>query len=73
MQLVLSKGVRCLSVEELRILISREQIATRVTEISRQITIDCGGEPVIFVGVLKGAAIFLSDLVRQVEGILGAR
>jgi hypoxanthine phosphoribosyltransferase len=54
-------------VEQLRILISREQIATRVTEMGGQITADCAGEPVIFVGVLKGAAIFLSDLVRQVE------
>jgi len=33
----------------------------------RQITTDAKGEPVIFVGVLKGAAIFLSDLVRQVQ------
>ena len=34
---------------------------------ARQISADAKGEPVIFVGVLKGAAIFLSDLVRQVE------
>jgi hypoxanthine phosphoribosyltransferase len=51
----------------LRVLISREQIATRVAEMGRQITADSHGEPVIFVGVLKGAAIFLSDLVRQME------
>ena len=34
---------------------------------AEQITDDSQGEPVIFVGVLKGAAIFLSDLVRQVS------
>ena len=34
---------------------------------AEQITADSQGEPVIFVGVLKGAAIFLSDLVRQVS------
>src|SRR5260370_8012718 len=34
---------------------------------ARQITTDSTGESVIFVGVLKGAAIFLSDLVRQVR------
>jgi hypoxanthine phosphoribosyltransferase len=56
-----------LSVDELKILISREQIATRVGELGRQITADSAGGPVIFVGVLKGAAVFLSDLVRQVE------
>jgi hypoxanthine phosphoribosyltransferase len=52
---------------DLRILISREQIANRVSEMGREITTHFAGEPVIFVGVLKGAAIFLSDLVRQVE------
>src|SRR5258708_3189337 len=52
---------------ELKLLISREQIASRVAEMGRQITADSAGEPVIFVGVLKGAAVFLSDLVRQVH------
>ncbi|PYV62332.1 MAG: hypoxanthine phosphoribosyltransferase, partial [Acidobacteria bacterium] len=51
----------------MKILITREQIATRVAEMGRQITEDSAGEPVIFVGVLKGAAIFLADLIRTVE------
>jgi len=61
------KGVRCSSVSELRVLISRQQIADRVAKMARQITADSTGESVIFVGVLRGAAIFLSDLVRQVQ------
>jgi hypoxanthine phosphoribosyltransferase len=52
---------------ELKVLLSRQQIAERVSEIAKQITADAKGEPLLFVGVLKGAAIFLSDLVRQVE------
>lgn len=52
---------------DLRVLLSRDQIAERVRAIAKQITADAKGEPVIFVGVLKGAAIFLSDLVRQVD------
>jgi len=52
---------------ELKVLISRDRIATRVGEMARQITADSRGEPVIFVGVLKGAAIFLSDLLRSVQ------
>src|SRR5713101_7213064 len=60
-------GVRYLSVNELEVLISREQIADRVAELGRQITADLSGQPIIFVGVLKGAAVFLSDLVRQVK------
>jgi len=54
-------------VDELEVLISREQIAGRVAELGKQITGDSAGETVIFVGVLKGAAVFLSDLVREVK------
>ena len=51
----------------LKVLISREQIALRVAAMGADITRDFSGEAVIFVGVLKGAAIFLSDLARHVE------
>jgi hypoxanthine phosphoribosyltransferase len=54
-------------VTELKVLISREQIAQRVAAIGAEISNDFKGEPVVFVGVLKGAAIFLSDLARQVQ------
>jgi hypoxanthine phosphoribosyltransferase len=50
-----------------KVLISAEQIAQRVAEMGAEITRDFAGEPVIFVGVLKGAAIFLGDLARQVH------
>jgi len=55
------------SVSDLKVLLERKQIADRVAEIGKQITRDFSGESVIFVGVLKGAAIFLSDLARQVD------
>jgi hypoxanthine phosphoribosyltransferase len=54
-------------VSDLKVLFSREQIAARVAELGKQITKDFAGEPVLLVGVLKGAAIFLSDLSRQIE------
>lgn len=56
-----------LAVSELKILLTREQIARRVAEMGAEITRDFTGQSVIFVGVLKGAAIFLSDLARQVQ------
>lgn len=59
--------VKLFAVPELKILISREQIAARVAALGAEITRDFAGESVIFVGVLKGAAIFLSDLARQVQ------
>src|SRR2546429_8639157 len=46
---------------------SRQQIAQRVAEMGAEITRDFSGESVIFVGVLKGASIFLSDLARHVD------
>ena len=52
---------------ELRVLISREQIASRVAEMGAEITRDFSGQAIIFIGVLKGAAVFLSDLARQVQ------
>ncbi len=55
-----------LKTPELKVLLSRETIAERVAEMGEEITRDFRGQSVIFVGVLKGAAIFLSDLARQV-------
>src|SRR5215470_15042601 len=55
------------AVAELKVLIPREEIAARVAAMAADITRDFAGEPVVFVGVLKGAAIFLGDLARQVK------
>jgi hypoxanthine phosphoribosyltransferase len=52
---------------ELKVLISRQEIAKRVSELGAQITKDFAGESIILVGVLKGAAIFLSDLARHID------
>jgi hypoxanthine phosphoribosyltransferase len=52
---------------ELKVLIPRADIARRVGELGAQITKDYAGQSINLVGVLKGAAIFLSDLARQVD------
>ena len=49
----------------LQVLLSREQIASRVAAMAAQISNDFRNEPVLLLGVLKGATIFLSDLARQ--------
>ena len=51
---------------ELKVLLSHDTIAKRVAELGKEIARDFSGQPVILVGVLKGAAIFLSDLARQI-------
>ena len=54
-------------VPELKVFFSRQQIAARVAELGQHISKDFVGEQVVLVGVLKGAAIFLSDLARQLD------
>jgi hypoxanthine phosphoribosyltransferase len=51
----------------LEVLYTRQQIADRVAELGAEITRDLKGEPLIMVGVLKGAALFLADLARAVQ------
>ncbi|MGC2328341.1 MAG: hypoxanthine phosphoribosyltransferase [Candidatus Sulfotelmatobacter sp.] len=46
---------------------TRDQITKRVAELGADITRDFKGEKVMLVGVLKGAAIFLADLSRQLD------
>ncbi|HYX69332.1 MAG TPA: hypoxanthine phosphoribosyltransferase [Terriglobales bacterium] len=53
--------------QSLQVLFSRAQIAARVAELGAAITRDFAGQPVVFLGVLKGATIFLSDLARAVS------
>ena len=50
----------------LRRIISRGQIRRRVKELAAQIRADYSGQRPVFVCVLKGAFVFLADLIRQV-------
>jgi hypoxanthine phosphoribosyltransferase len=53
--------------EKLKVLIRRTAIQKRVHGVAAQITKDFKGQRVHLVGVLKGACIFLSDLVREIN------
>jgi len=52
---------------KLKPLIRRAAIQKRVREVASAITKDFKGERVHLIGVLKGACIFLSDLVREIN------
>jgi hypoxanthine phosphoribosyltransferase len=52
---------------ELKVLLRRAAIQKRVREVAREITRDFRGERVHLIGVLKGACIFLSDLIREID------
>jgi hypoxanthine phosphoribosyltransferase len=53
--------------EHFRVLFTRDQVAAKIVELGAQITTDYVGEAVVLIGVLKGAAIFLADLAREIK------
>ena len=52
-------------------LFSAEQIQTRIDELGAEIARDYAGRNPLLVGVLKGAVIFVSDLMRAIDLRLG--
>jgi len=50
-----------------RVLLSEEQIHTRLDEIAAQIDADYAGRELILVGVLKGAVMVMADLARRLR------
>ena len=44
-----------------------EQIQARVRELAEKISADYKGSDILVVGILKGAVIFFSDLIRQIR------
>ncbi|AEF94612.1 hypoxanthine phosphoribosyltransferase [Desulfotomaculum nigrificans CO-1-SRB] len=50
-----------------KILLSEEQIKERVYQLGQEITKDYQDKDILVVGILKGAMIFLADLVRNIE------
>jgi hypoxanthine phosphoribosyltransferase len=53
--------------DDLKVLIREEVIQQRVRELGAQITADYSGQSLRLVGVLKGAWMFLADLIRHIE------
>ena len=51
----------------LKVLISEEEISARVKELGEQLANDYRGKDVIVICVLKGACVFFTDLVRNMD------
>jgi hypoxanthine phosphoribosyltransferase len=49
------------------ILISEEQIQHKVAELGARICTDFAGEQILIIAVLKGALLFLADLIRHID------
>jgi hypoxanthine phosphoribosyltransferase len=50
-----------------RVLLSEEQIGTRLDELAEQIDADYAGRDLLLVGVLKGAVMVMADLARRLH------
>lgn len=50
-----------------RVLFTEEDIQNRVKEMGAQITKDYEGKSIVVISVLRGAAIFMADLVREIH------
>lgn len=53
--------------EKLELLISYEEMQKKIDLIAQQINRDYKGETLTVVGILKGAVLFYSDLVRRID------
>jgi hypoxanthine phosphoribosyltransferase len=52
---------------KLRVLLSAEQIHTRISELGAQIDADLPHGPIYLIAILKGACFFLADLARAMK------
>ena len=55
------------------VMLSREEIDRRISELAAEIRAEYEGQELIVVGVLKGAAIFMVDLVRKIGEAVDVR
>jgi hypoxanthine phosphoribosyltransferase len=63
----LSKTTPSLSDDVAEILITEEKIQQRIAEIGARINTDFAGEQILIIAVLKGALLFLADLIRHID------
>jgi hypoxanthine phosphoribosyltransferase len=52
---------------QLKILLSRDEIAKAVDRLASEIKRDYQGKQPLLIGVLKGAFVFMADLIRQLD------
>ena len=57
-----------LGTERTKLLIPHNKIQKRIREMAKAIRADFPAEPLLLLGVLKGAVLFLADLARQIPG-----
>lgn len=54
-----------------KILVSKDQLQQRVRELGAEISRDYEGKELVLIGILKGGAVFMSDLMREITLPIG--
>lgn len=55
---------------QLEVLYDREMIKARVAEMGKQISADYKDREILVVGILKGAFVFMADLIREMDVVM---
>jgi len=58
-------GIMCCCKHQLEVFITREEITRSVVRLASEINHDYRGKSLLLIGVLKGAFVFMADLIRQ--------
>ena len=49
------------------LVVSEDELQTRIAQLGKEITADYAGRPPLLVGVLKGAFVFMADIARAID------
>ena len=50
-----------------KVLLSEEQIQTRVKELAAELSKEYAGKDPVFIGVLKGVVVFFADMMKELD------
>jgi hypoxanthine phosphoribosyltransferase len=59
--------LKAVSSEIEKVLVTEEQIKTRIAELAKEIDANYAGKDLLLVGVLKGAVMFMADMSRALQ------
>ena len=59
--------IEAVSSEITKVLVTEEQIKTRIAELAKEIDSNYAGKDLLLVGVLKGAVMFMADMSRALQ------
>lgn len=56
-----------MNLEQVDVMFERDEVMARIRELGQQITNDYRDKNLLVVGILKGAFVFMADLVREID------